>query len=68
MIAVIGIIKLRRYKSSNIQCWPLPGTVRLANNLFSRTVYFFVVMYTQEILHFLKTSRGDRSVVICRHL
>lgn len=54
MITVIEIIKLRRFKSSNIQCWPLPRTVGLASNLFPRTVYFFVTMYAQDTMHFLK--------------
>jgi len=55
-------------KSSNMPCWPLPGVVGVADNLFPRTVYFFVITNAQDKLYFLRTSRGDRTIAICRHL
>lgn len=43
IITVIEIIKLRRFKSNNIQHWQLPWPISLAKSLFSGTIYLFIL-------------------------
>lgn len=57
IITVIEIIKLRRFKSNNIQCWQLPGPVSLANSLFPGTIYFFI-LYTPDPTALSKNSQS----------
>lgn len=70
IITVIEIMKLRRFKSNNIQCWQLPGPVSLAN-IFSLELFISLSCTPQIQLHCLKTpraARAQRFVGICTGL
>lgn len=49
MITVIELIKLSRFKSRNIQCWPLPGTVGSASNLFPELFFLCYHVHPRQM-------------------